>query len=180
MERTVNVSVWAVATAAVLSLAGCAGPTPAKPAAQASLESRSGSQAKGMVTFHHAGGATLVQAEVTGLTPGEHGFHIHEGGDCSAADASSAKGHFNPHGMKHGHHHQQHHAARHAGDLPNLVADAQGRAVYKAEVQGVNLAAGADGILGRSVVIHADSDDYQSQPAGNSGKRIACGAIQQP
>ena len=67
---------------------------------------------------------------------------------------------------------------RHAGDLPNLVADAQGRAVYKAEVKGLKLATGADGILGRSVVVHADPDDYQSQPAGNSGARQACGVIQ--
>jgi Cu-Zn family superoxide dismutase len=100
---------------------------------------------------------------------------VHEAGDCSAADASSAKGHFNPQGMKHGHHH---HGERHVGDMPNLVADAQGRAVYKAEVKGLKLATGADGILGRSVVVHADPDDYQSQPAGNSGARQACGVIQ--
>lgn len=164
-----------LAAIAAALLAGCAGVMPAKPVAQVNLESRSGSQVKGMVSFYRAGDATVVQAEVTGLKPGEHGFHVHEAGDCTAADASSAKGHFNPQGMKHGHHH---HGERHAGDLLNLVADAQGRAVYKAEVKGLKLATGADGILGRSVVVHADPDDYQSQPAGNSGARQACGVIQ--
>lgn len=164
-----------VAAVAVTLFTGCAGIMPAKPVAQATLESRSGSQVKGVVSFYRAGDLILVQADVTGLTPGEHGFHVHESGDCSAPDAASAKGHFNPHGMKHGHHQ---HAERHVGDLPNLVADAQGRAVYKAEVKGLNLAAGADGIGGRSVVVHADPDDYRSQPAGNSGRRVACGVIQ--
>ena len=164
-----------VAAVAVTLFTGCAVIMPAKPVAQATLESRSGSQVKGVVSFYRSGDATLVQADVTGLTPGEHGFHVHESGDCSAPDAASAKGHFNPHGMRHGHHH---HAERHVGDLPNLVADAQGRAVYKAEVKGLSLAAGADGIVGRSVVVHADPDDYRSQPAGNSGRRVACGVIQ--
>ena len=164
-----------VAAVAVTLFTGCAEIMPAKPAAQATLESRSGSQVKGVVSFYRAGDSILVQADVTGLTPGEHGFHVHESGDCSAPDAASAKGHFNPHGMKHGHHQ---HAERHVGDLPNLVAGAQGRAVYKAEVKGLNLAAGADGIVGRSVVVHADPDDYRSQPAGNSGRRVACGVIQ--
>lgn len=168
-----------VAAAVAVFLAGCAGFMPGKPVAQANLEGRSGSQVKGVVTFHRAGDATIVRAEVAGLTPGEHGFHVHEAGDCSAPDAASAKGHFNPHGMKHGYHHH-HHAERHVGDLPNLVADAQGRAVYKAEVKGLSLSAGAEGIVGRSVVVHADPDDYHSQPAGNSGKRVACGVIQVP
>lgn len=168
-----------VAATLVVVLAGCAGYLPDKPVAQASLEGRSGSQVRGLVTFHRAGEATIVRAKLSGLPPGEHGFHVHEVGDCSAPDGTSAKGHFNPGGMKHGHH-QYHHAERHVGDLPNLVADAQGRAVYKAEVKGLNLVAGMDGVMGRSVVVHADPDDYRSQPAGNSGKRVACGVIQAP
>ena len=104
----------------------------------------------------------------------QHGFHVHEVGDCSAADASSAKGHFNPAGKGHGHHHGP---ERHAGDLPNLVADAAGRATYRAEVDMLTLDKGPMGIVGRSLVVHADPDDYRSQPAGNSGKRVACGVI---
>ncbi len=155
-------------------LAGCAGSGLTGPQAQASLQARSGSNVSGTVSFTQNGERLLVEARVAGLTPGEHGFHVHEAGDCSAADASSAKGHFNPAGKAHGHHAAGDH---HAGDLPNLIADAAGNAVYRAEVSGLSLGDGANGIVGRSLVIHADPDDYKSQPAGNSGKRIACGTI---
>ena len=144
-----------------------------QPVAKAMLEPRSGSQVSGKVSFTPVGDKLLVEAHVTGLSPGEHGFHVHEGGDCSAPDASGAKGHFNPAGKPHGHHHGE----KHAGDLPNLVAGQDGRASYRAEVEGLTADSGALGIIGRSVVVHADADDYRSQPAGNSGRRIACGVI---
>lgn len=164
-----------IAWASVLvALAGCAGLTTPTPTAQARVDARSGSQTSGTVTFTPQGDLIVIEAKVSGLTPGPHGFHVHEAGDCSAADASSAKGHFNPAGKPHGHYGQP---ERHAGDLPNLVADANGAATYRAEVRGLELNGGPKGILGRSVVIHADADDYRSQPAGNSGKRIACGVI---
>lgn len=140
----------------------------------ARLEPRSGSQVGGTVKFSNAGDKTRIEAMVQGLTPGEHGFHIHEAGDCSAPDATSAKGHFNPKGKPHGHHTYREY---HAGDLPNLIADAGGNARYVAEVPRLDLGEGPDGIRGRSIVIHADPDDYRSQPAGNSGKRVACGVI---
>lgn len=149
-----------------------------EPVAKATLEPRSGSQVGGKVSFTPVGDKLLVEAHVTGLSPGEHGFHVHEGGDCSAPDASGAGGHFNPAGMPHGHHHRMQPGQRHAGDLPNLVADASGQAYYRAEVTGLKVERGARGLIGRSVVVHADPDDYQSQPAGNSGRRIACGVIQ--
>jgi Cu-Zn family superoxide dismutase len=142
--------------------------------AHAALQARSGSQVSGHVQFTRAGDRLRIEAHVSGLTPGEHGFHVHESGDCSAPDASSAKGHFNPGGKGHGHHHG---SERHAGDLPNLVADASGHASYKAEVALLALDSSSQGIVGRSVVVHADPDDYKSQPAGNSGKRVACGTI---
>jgi len=160
-------------TLALLTLAGCTHLPGGQPAARAVLEPRSGSQVSGTVSFTPRGERLLVEAELSGLTPGEHGFHVHEGGDCSAPDASSAKGHFNPTGKPHGHHHGE----RHAGDLPNLVAGQDGRASYRAEVEGLTADSGALGIIGRSVVVHADADDYRSQPAGNSGRRIACGVI---
>jgi Cu-Zn family superoxide dismutase len=153
-------------------LGGCAGTTKG-PSASADLQARSGSAVVGKVSFSEANGRLRVEAMVSGLTPGEHGFHVHEAGDCSAPDASSAKGHFNPMGKAHGHHASD---ERHGGDMPNLVANAQGEAKYSAEVAGLSLT-GATGVVGRSVVIHADPDDYKSQPAGNSGKRVACGVI---
>ena len=155
-------------------LAGCATMEAAGPRAQAALESRSGSSVAGTVDFRAAGQKVRVEARISGLTPGEHGFHVHEAGDCSAPDASSAKGHFNPTAKTHGHHGS---SERHAGDMPNLVADGYGSAFLVAELDGLALTQGPAGILNRSVVIHADPDDYKSQPAGNSGKRVACGVI---
>lgn len=166
-------TILSAATAALL-LNACAGTTAGNPAARAMLEARSGSQAAGTVTLTPGSDRVRIEARVSGLTPGEHGFHIHESGDCSAADASSAKGHFNPAGKAHGHHGGSEH---HAGDMPNLVADASGHASLVAELAQLSLTEGGSGIIGRSVVIHADPDDYKSQPAGNSGKRVACGTI---
>ena len=142
--------------------------------AAALLEGRSGSQVRGSVTFAPVGDKIRVSVQASNLTPGPHGFHIHEVGDCSAADAASAKGHFNPGGHAHG---AVTAAEHHAGDMPNLVADADGNALMTSELAGVSLDEGSTGILGRAVVIHADPDDYTSQPAGNSGKRVACGVI---
>lgn len=159
----------------VLSLAvlgGCATPTPG-PSASAELLARSGSMVSGTVGFSEKNGRLRIEAKVAGLTPGDHGFHIHEAGDCSAPDASSAKGHFNPGAKGHGHFASDEH---HGGDMPNLIANGQGEARYTAELRGLTLS-GPTGVVGRSVVIHADPDDYKSQPAGNSGKRIACGVI---
>ena len=155
-------------------LSACAGMNTAGPRADATLEARSGSQVSGTVSFISADQKIRVEARVAGLTPGEHGFHVHEAGDCSAPDASSAKGHFNPAGRPHGHHGG---SERHAGDMPNLVADASGNASLSTELDMMSLTEGPAGILKRSVVIHADPDDYKSQPAGNSGKRVACGVI---
>lgn len=153
-------------------LGACATPA-GGPSASADLQARSGSAVSGKVSFSEAGGKLRVEALVAGLTPGEHGFHIHEAGDCSAPDAASAKGHFNPAGKAHGHHAGN---ERHGGDMPNLVANAAGEARFAGEISGLSLS-GASGVVGRSVVVHADPDDYKSQPAGNSGKRIACGVI---
>jgi len=119
----------------------------------------------------------LVDARIDGLTPGLHGFHIHEKGDCSAPDGTSAGGHFNPSGMPHGDPAQ---AGHHAGDLGNLRADAQGNAKLQMSIptQEITLAANAPhSIIGRSLIVHADPDDFKTQPTGNSGKRVACGVI---
>ena len=155
-------------------LAACASMEAAGPKATATLEPRSGSTVSGTVNFYAAGEKLRVEARIAGLTPGEHGFHVHEAGDCSAPDASSAKGHFNPAAKQHGHYGGAEH---HAGDMPNLFADANGNATVSGEVTMLSLGSDANSIVNRSVVIHADPDDYKSQPAGNSGKRVACGTI---
>ena len=115
-----------------------------------------------------------VVANVTGLAPGEHGFHIHEKGDCSAADATSAGGHFNPANKAHGNPSAGEH---HGGDMPMLIADAAGNATLDATLDTVTLGSGANGIVGRAVIVHQDPDDYKTQPTGNSGARVACGVI---
>ena len=172
-----NMTKLSLMAGSAMLLAACASPPPAAPAdrtASATLEGRSGSAVTGVVTFTSRGDKLFVDARVSGLTPGEHGFHVHEVGDCSAPDATSAKGHFNPAGKSHGHHGG---AERHAGDMPNLRADASGGASFAGELSLLSLGNDANGIVGRSVVIHADPDDFKSQPAGNSGKRVACGVI---
>ncbi|MBL8486292.1 MAG: superoxide dismutase family protein [Rhodocyclaceae bacterium] len=164
----------AIAVSLGTLLSSCATTQTANPTATAQLEGRSGTQVTGTVNFRQEGKLVHVEAQVRGLTPGEHGFHIHEAGDCSAPDAASAKGHFNPGNKPHGRHGDMSH---HAGDMPNLVADASGNARLTATMAQLSVGTGNDGVIGRSVVVHADPDDYRSQPAGNSGKRVACGVI---
>jgi len=129
----------------------------------------------GEVKFIQKDGYVLITAHVEGLTPGKHGFHIHEAGDCSAPDGSSAKGHFNPTHKDHGGPDAQ---DRHEGDLGNLNADANGVANYKRKDKVVQLS-GDNTIIGRSVIVHGGKDDYKTQPTGNSGARVACGVIQE-
>jgi len=164
-----------VIIAAVLSVSACASLSPSGPQASASLEPRSGSSTTGTVGFEQRGGKVVVTAEVRGLRPNaEHGFHVHERGDCSAADAMSAGGHFNPKGQAHGNHAAGTH---HAGDMPNLKADAAGVARLVWEDDELVVGDGPTSVAGKSVVVHRDPDDFKSQPAGNSGPRIACGVI---
>jgi Cu-Zn family superoxide dismutase len=136
--------------------------------AHAVLASASGSAVTGTVAVTATPGGVHLDVKAAGLAPGVHGFHVHEVGDCSAPDASSAKGHFNPGAKPHG---------SHAGDLSDLTADATGSAHLSVDIPGLTLGDGPTSILGRAFVIHADPDDHKSQPAGNSGKRVACGVI---
>jgi len=160
-----------------LFVAGCASHFGMRAAvARATLAPRSGSATTGTVSFSpHGADAVMVTVDISGLKPNaEHGFHVHERGDCSAPDAMSAGGHFNPLGKKHGGTTGEHHA----GDIPNLKADAQGRVRGSFEISGMSVEGGPLGIIGKSVVVHRDPDDYRSQPAGDSGPRIACGVVQ--
>lgn len=144
-----------------------------KPVAKAELMAASGSSVRGTVLFTQMSDYVEVRADVTGLTPGLHGFHVHDKGDCSDPTATSAGGHFNPDMSMHG---APDSDMRHVGDLGNLAADNSGHAsmVWKDRQLSFN---GAHSILGRAVIIHASADDLKSQPAGNSGARIACGSI---
>jgi len=137
------------------------------------LHPASGSQVMGTVTFTKTGDAVQVVADVTGLTPGKHGFHIHEFGDCSATDATSAGGHFNPTHKPHG---APDSAERHVGDLGNLEADASGKAHLEWRDKMLKLS-GQNCILGLAVIVHEKEDDLKSQPVGNAGGRVACGVI---
>jgi Cu-Zn family superoxide dismutase len=119
-------------------------------------------------------GGVQVVADVSGLTAGAHGFHVHEKGDCSDPKAETAGPHFNPHGAAHG---PPEGTGRHAGDLGNLTADESGRATANTTDAMLKLA-GPDSIIGRAVIVHANPDDMKSQPAGNAGPRLACGVIE--
>lgn len=166
----------AVIAGGLAALSGCEslGLVPG-PKARAELRPTAGNTTTGWVEFEQRDSRMVVTAEVRGLKPNsEHGFHVHEKGDCSAPDAMSAGGHFNPLNKPHAHHDK---ADRHAGDLPNLKADAQGVAKYRAETALMILGSGPTSPIGRAVVVHRDPDDYSSQPAGNSGPRLACGVV---
>ena len=157
-----------------LTLGACASIGPGGPSASTKLEARSGSKVSGTVQFTQRGDQVMVRAEVMGLAPGqEHGFHIHDKGDCSAPDGMSAAGHYNPSGKPHGPQDKD----RHGGDMPSLKADASGKAVASFQLTGVTVADGPASIVGRSVIVHKDPDDYKTQPTGNSGARIACGLV---
>ena len=138
------------------------------------LHPTAGNKVSGTVTFTPVADGVQVHAEIKGLTPGKHGFHIHEFGDCSAADASSAGAHFNPTNQPHA---GPEAAARHEGDMGNVDADVSGNAKLDYVDHQISLANDAKSAIGRSVVVHAKPDDLKTQPSGDSGSRIACGVI---
>lgn len=189
---------WIAVLAAMVLVAGC--DTLSKgPYAEAQVQGAAGTRIWGRVTFHQPEGGTFigdttgykaplataaanasvgrvyVRADINGLPPGRSfGFHVHEKGDCSGADFASAGGHFNPDGKPHG---GQGTPERHAGDLPNLMSDGEGVAVFAYTAEQLTVDPGPRSVIGRSIIIHASPDDYRTQPAGNSGARIACGVI---
>lgn len=145
--------------------------------AVANMAPASGSLVSGRLQVMTMGANALhIAGDIGGLEPGSsHGFHIHEHGDCSAADATSAGGHFNPTGSAHG---RMDDGPHHGGDIDNIVANAQGVARVNVHIPGLTLGSGAaNDVAGRAIIVHADPDDYASQPSGNAGKRVACGVI---
>lgn len=166
-----------LAVASVGALAACqTAPSDEVAKASAALKPTKGNKTYGEVTFEQVGDKVRVIAQVVGLKPNqEHGFHVHEAGDCSSGDGMSAKGHFNPQGKPHGHYGTM---ERHAGDMPNLKADAKGRARLNVELDTISVKQGPASIVGRGLIVHAQPDDYKSQPTGNAGGRLACAVIQ--
>lgn len=181
----------AFAVLATTLVAGCSSTPPAPKAAepaenaasqstashaQANLAGASGSLVSGRIELMPMGDGVHLAGTIGGLQPNSvHGIHVHEKGDCSAADASSAGGHFNPTGSAHG---RAGSATHHAGDMDNVVAGADGTVSVNIHLAGVTLGGGgANDIADRAIVVHGNADDYTSQPAGNSGPRVACGVI---
>ena len=176
----------ALACFSLVALAACsstpkappAPPAPVSTAQQATavLASASGSRVSGKLTLAPMGDGVHISGEVGGLAPnGQFGFHVHEKGDCSAVDATSAGGHFNPAARAHG---RAGSAVHHAGDMDNVASDAGGVAKVNVHLHGVSLGGdAANDIAGRAVIVHAAADDYHTQPTGNAGARVACGVI---
>jgi Cu-Zn family superoxide dismutase len=169
-----------------LGLAACASAPPPKPAppkpqhriqhAMANMAPASASLVSGRLLIDAIDGGVRIHGELGGLgRNGVHAIHVHERGDCSAADASTAGGHFNPDGVAHGRAGMPPH---HLGDMDNLHANPQGVAKVDLHLHDVTLGSGAaNDILGRAIIVHANPDDYTSQPTGNAGARVACGVI---
>ncbi len=147
---------------------------PVEQTAIARLQPTQGNNVLGTLTFTSINDAVRVEGEITGLPPGSHGFHVHEFGDCSAPDASSAGGHYNPTGQPHG---APDDSLRHVGDLGNIEAGQDSTASVNI-VDSILTLSGPNSIVGKAVVVHADADDLESQPSGNAGARLACGVIE--
>jgi Cu-Zn family superoxide dismutase len=180
-----NLARATVTAAVVFGLGGFAlaqspSPSPAAAAgpkkvtrAVAVLRPTAGNSAEGTVWLTSGASGVAVNATLKGLAPGTHGFHVHEFGDCTAADATSAGGHFNPKGSPHG---APTDSARHAGDLGNVTSSPDGTATLQWTDPAMKLD-GADGVIGHAVIVHANADDLKTQPTGNAGGRVACGVI---
>lgn len=170
-----------------LGLAACASAPPPKPAppkpqhriqhAMANMAPASASLVSGRLLIDAIDGGVRIHGELGGLgRNGVHAIHVHERGDCSAADGSAAGGHFNPGGVAHG---RAGIVPHHLGDMDNLHANGEGVAHVDIRLQGVTLGSGApNDILGRAIIVHANPDDYASQPTGNAGPRVSCGVIE--
>ena len=140
--------------------------------ATATLEPKSGSKVTGTARVTPSASGVVVLVTVQDASPGEHGVHIHQKGDCSDPAAMNAGAHFNPnHGAHHG---GPNTPARHGGDLGNINVNSSGGGLLVVTVSDLSV----DNVVGRSVIVHEKQDDLQSDPAGNSGARIACGVLQ--
>ena len=175
-----KIGIEATVVAAALALAGCAHSNDGvdrkeRLHAQAILEPKSGSTVGGQAVFLTRGNEVAMELEVTNAPAGIHAVHLHQVGDCSADDASSAGDHWNPASAPHGH---LDHGQAHMGDIGNLIVDETGHGTLRMSTAAWSAGSGTNSdVVGRAIVVHAGEDDFQSQPAGNAGGRIACGVI---
>lgn len=147
-----------------------------KATATAIMEAASGSKVSGEAFFTEMDGKVQFELSVRNVTPGVHAVHLHEKGDCSAEDASSAGGHWNPTMKQHGRRDAGN--VYHQGDVGNMEVGADGNGTLSLLIEGWSIG-GADStnVLGKSVIVHDKADDFTSQPSGNAGSRISCGLI---
>jgi superoxide dismutase, Cu-Zn family len=139
------------------------------------LAPAAGSPVEGRVKFTQFGAIVIVRANFIGLLPNrEYGLHIHEKGDCTGGAGTGPGGHFNPGATAHG---QPGKVPHHAGDLPNVLSNGEGSVVYEFDTGEISLTEGPGNVIGRSIIISRDRDDYRTQPDGNSGPPLACGFI---
>ena len=181
---TLAAAALALVAGAALVAAGCSSTSatstraaaPAGAQAKATIEPRSGSNVTGWATFtDRSTGGVAVVVHIENAPPGTHGLHVHEKGDCSAADASSAGGHFNPGGMPHAGPSEMH---RHAGDLGNITIEANGTGHREIVTDLLTVKPGPNSVVGKAVIFHEKADDLQTQPTGNAGGRLGCGVVQ--
>lgn len=186
LKATLRGARLCAAAAAATALSGCAmmdewfGGRDRPASAVAELMTPQG-QPGGRVELVPTGDGVQVTAQVQGLSPGAHGFHIHTNGVCApgpdGAAFGAAGGHFDP-GNANNHGAPGRPASEsHAGDMPNIPVGADGRGALRYLNRSVTLATGGNGVIGRSIVVHAGADDYVTDPAGNSGARVLCGVI---
>ena len=168
----------ALLASAILAACGSMGGNPSSAVELVPTGAITPNPTRGTVTFTALDHGVRVAGEVRGLVPGsEHGFHIHEKGDCGD-NGNASGGHFNPTGGTHG---KFGAPGSHAGELPSLRADSSGVARFSLEDHSISLTPGAaNSVIGRALVVHRDPDDFTTQPSGNSGPRIACAVIGKP
>jgi Cu-Zn family superoxide dismutase len=176
MKKPGIVGVAGLAAAALLCLTGAATASDNAPEARATIESKSGSHVTGKAVFTQLpSGAVRVEVWIEGAPAGTHGLHIHEKGDCSAPDGSSAGGHFNPAGNPHA---GPAAPAHHNGDLGNIEIGADGKGHLELVTEMLTVKPGPNSVVGRSIIFHEKVDDLKTQPTGNAGGRLGCGVIQ--
>jgi superoxide dismutase, Cu-Zn family len=168
----------AMAAVGLAALAGCASTArpAAGPQARATIEPRSGSNVRGWATFtERSTGGVQVVVHIENAPPGVHGLHLHERGDCSAPDASSAGAHFNPGGMPHA---GPTETRRHAGDFGNITIESNGTGHLEVVSDLLTVRPGPNSVVGKAVVFHEKADDLKTQPTGDAGGRTGCGVVE--
>lgn len=149
--------------------------TPTAKEATATIAPTSGNSVVGMAIFTQTGDEIMLTIEIQNASPGLHGVHIHENGDCSAPDGKSAGGHWNPTDVEHG---KWGEGEFHLGDIGNITVGEDGTGSIELTTDLWEIGTGSDvDVVGKGIIVHADADDFVSQPSGNAGARIGCGVI---